>query len=274
MSERPRVFIGEGRFEIVYDESGPTAYAEETHEMIQVCIPLDDARYRVTRRSETGRLLVHDLAARDVLVLPVGQPHAVTWHRQAGIVSLQMTETFIEEALDAPRLKLSDSFTVRDPFIIAAALQLRDVLQADGGVSPAFGEALAVAIAYRVGVDAAESRMRVVERVKELDGTQVSRIDRFIEERLDQALTLGELAALVGLTRWHFVRRFQASTGCSPHEYITRRRVERAQKLLGSTELSISEIALEVGVSHSHLSRTFAQRLGVSPSEYRRIRRS
>ncbi len=274
MSKRPLVFASPGRFEIVYHESAPVVYPEEQHESIQVCVPMDDARYRVARRSETGRALVHDLDARDVLVVPTGQPHAVTWQRSAGIVSLQLAEAFVEEAMDVPRVQLPDSFTVRDPFISAAALQVRKILHAEGGVSPAFGEALAISIAYRVGVGAADARMRAAERVRALGMRQTSRIDQYIDERLDQPITLAELAALVGLTRWHFMRRFQARTGCTPHEYILRRRVAHAQMLLTTTERSIGDIALDVGISHSHFSRTFAERIGVSPREYRRERQA
>lgn len=269
---RPLVFASPGRFEIICHHSVPTDYPEEFHPTIQVCIPMDDARYRVIRSSESGRELVHDLDARDVLVIPTGQPHAIMWQRPAGIVSLQLAETFVEQALDIPRLVLPDTFTVRDPFISAAALQLREALQSEGGIGPAFGEALAVAIAYRIGVGAARAHIRVMERVQTFASHQLSIIDRYIDERLDQPIAVGELAALVALTRWHFMRRFQASAGCSPHEYITRRRIAHAQTLLATTQLTISEIALDVGISHSHFSRTFIQRVGVSPREYRHQR--
>jgi AraC family transcriptional regulator len=66
------------------------------------------------------------------------------------------------------------------------------------------------------------------------------------------------------------MRRFNASCGVSPHEFITQRRLSRARNLLSDSKLSVAEIALEIGMTHSHLSRTFLRRFGLSPREFRR----
>src|SRR5579864_3043016 len=132
MSKRPLIFSDPGHFEIYCHFSPPVVYPEETHETVQICVPLEHALYNVTRQSETGRALVHHLGARDVLAVPVGQPHSVNWRRPADVVSLQISESFIAEALGAPSLQLQDSFTLRDPFISAAAAQLRMSLRAEG----------------------------------------------------------------------------------------------------------------------------------------------
>jgi AraC family transcriptional regulator len=241
---------------------------------VEICVPLEHALYNVTRRSETGRALVHHLGARDVLVVPVGQPHSVNWRRSADIVSLHMSESFIARALGVPSLHLQDMFTLRDPFTSAAAAQLRMSLRAEGP-SLAFAEAMATAIAYRVGVGAAGGRgIRAGESVRPLSASQLARIERFIEEHLDEPISLAALAELVDLSMWHFIRRFNASHGLSPREVITQRRLARAQRLLSDTRLTITEVALEIGMSHSHFSRSFLQRYGLSPREYRRQRPS
>jgi len=73
----------------------------------------------------------------------------------------------------------------------------------------------------------------------------------------------------MGLSMWHFLRRFSASHGLSPHAFITQRRLARAKELLAKTNLSIVEIALAVGMSHSHFSRTFLAQFGMAPREFR-----
>jgi AraC family transcriptional regulator len=271
MSKRPLVFSDPGRFEIYCHFSPPAVYPEETHETVQICVPFEHALYNVTRQSETGRALVHHLGARDILAVPVGQPHGVNWRRPADIVSLQMSEAFIAQALGVPSLHLQDTFTLRDPFISAAAAQLRMSLHAEGQPSLVFAEAMATAIAYRVGVGAAMGRgIRAGESVPGLSASQLARIERFIEEHLDQPISLAALAELVDLSMWHFMRRFNASHGLSPREVITQRRLARAQKLLSESKLTITEVALEIGMSHSHFSRSFLRRYGLSPREYRR----
>jgi AraC family transcriptional regulator len=273
MSHRPVVVADPGRFQLICHHSPPTVYAEEAHDTVQVCVPLEQARYSVICQSETGRAVVHDLGARDVLAIPAGQPHAVTWKRPADIVTLHLSEAFLAHALDVPRVTLRDAFTVRDPFISAAAVQVRAALRADGGVSPAFGEAIATAIAYRISVQGVEGRIRAAEHVHALSTGQLARVERYIDQHLDQPIRLRDLAGLLGVSVWHFIRRFNASRGVTPHDFITERRLARARALLATSHLSVAAIALDVGMTHSHLSRTFLRRVGVSPREYRRQRR-
>jgi AraC family transcriptional regulator len=276
MEKRPLTFADPGHFEILCHHSPATVYPEETHETVQVCIPFERALYSVTRQSETGRTVIHHLGARDVLVVPAGQPHRVTWRRPADIVSLHMSERFISQAIGRPQLRLADSFTLRDPFISAAALQIRMSAAGDEGQpSLIFADAIATAIAYRVAIGAAtDCRFRPKGDAAAFSRPQLARIDAFIDAHLDQAICLAALAKLMDLSVWHFIRRFNASQGLSPHAYITRRRLERAQILLVETQLSITEIALEVGLSHSHFSRSFLSRFGISPREFRRQRLS
>jgi AraC family transcriptional regulator len=274
MKKRPLTFADPGRFEIYSHHSAPTLYAEESHETVQICVPMERALYSVTRQSETGRTLVHNLGARDVLVIPVGQPHSVNWRRPAAIVSLQVSEQFIAQATGLPKLHLGDAFTLRDPFISAAAAQLNMSHGAGDGANIVFADAIATVIAYRVALGAAaDGGFRPQENAPPFSSTQLLRLERFIDEHLDQPISLAALAAQMNLSVWHFVRRFNASHGLSPHVFITERRLIRAQTLLAGSDRSITEVALEVGLSHSHFSRSFLRRFGVSPREFRRRQR-
>jgi transcriptional regulator GlxA family with amidase domain len=83
-------------------------------------------------------------------------------------------------------------------------------------------------------------------------------------------MDLATLAGVAGVSSHHFARGFKQSAGVTPHHYLTQKRVERAQDLLGNTDLSLSEIALAVGFSdQSHLARHFRQMLGVTPGQFR-----
>jgi len=274
MTSQPVSYEAPGRFRIISHNSSPALYPEEAHDEVQVCIPFPRALYCVRRLSEHGRSLIHELGPRDILAIPSGQPHEVTWRRRAHIVSLMFNEAFLAEAAAAPGLRLHDIFTVRDPFISAAAVELRDALAADRP-PVAMVEAMATAIAYRI---AGHSK-----RVRGLDdrgsaspftARQFKLLDDYVEGHLDQQVSLSELAHLVDLSNWHFLSRFRASYGMSPQAFISERRFERARRLLEASDLTILQIALEIGLSHSHFSRRFLERFGVSPSEYRKRARS
>lgn len=90
-------------------------------------------------------------------------------------------------------------------------------------------------------------------------------------QTLASDLDLQTLAAESGYSRRHFVRMFERATGSTPHSYLLKLRVERAQVLLKGKSLSLIDIAIVCGFSsQSHLSKVFRQVLGVTPSDYRR----
>jgi len=100
---------------------------------------------------------------------------------------------------------------------------------------------------------------RVLRRVKE-----------YIDARVDERISVEALAALANLSVCYFVRAFKRSVGVTPHDYVIRRRVERARELLSDTDLSLSEIALAAGFAdQSHCARRFRQHVGMSPRAYR-----
>lgn len=102
---------------------------------------------------------------------------------------------------------------------------------------------------------------------------QIRKVTSHIEANLDRSIKNEELAELVRLNPSHFGRAFRNSLGEPPHEYVIRRRVERAQGLMLSTDASLSEIALDCGLAdQSHLTRLFRRFAGESPRAWRRAR--
>ena len=83
--------------------------------------------------------------------------------------------------------------------------------------------------------------------------------------------SIRELAAECGLSPHHFIRRFKAVFGETPHRVRVRARLERAKELLLSSEASITEVSLRLGFSSlGTFSARFAREVGMSPSCFRR----
>jgi AraC family transcriptional regulator len=100
-----------------------------------------------------------------------------------------------------------------------------------------------------------------------LSRPQLRRVTDFIEAHLDDDLSLRRLAPVAGLGLSHFKLLFRGSTGLPLHQYVIRRRVERARQLLAEGELPMSLVALEAGFTHqSHMARHMRRLLGVAPS--------
>lgn len=102
---------------------------------------------------------------------------------------------------------------------------------------------------------------------------QIRKVANFVEANLDRSIKNDELASIARLNTSHFGRAFRNSFGEPPHEYVIRRRVERAQGMMLSTNAPLSEIALECGLAdQSHLTRLFHRMVGQSPRDWRRSR--
>jgi transcriptional regulator GlxA family with amidase domain len=72
----------------------------------------------------------------------------------------------------------------------------------------------------------------------------------------------------------HFARAFKASTGLSPHQWLTAARIETAQGLLANSPMPLVEVADTCGFAdQSHFSRIFGRAIGISPGAWRREHR-
>jgi AraC-like DNA-binding protein len=81
---------------------------------------------------------------------------------------------------------------------------------------------------------------------------------------------LSDLAAFAGLSRMYFAAQFRAATGVRPHEYLLRRRVERAQDLLSTSGQALVEVALSVGFqTQAHFTTVFKRFVGQTPHRWR-----
>jgi AraC family transcriptional regulator len=102
---------------------------------------------------------------------------------------------------------------------------------------------------------------------------QVRRVLAFIDANLENRIRNRDLAAVARLSEFYFNVAFRNSVGHSPHDYVIRRRVERAQGLMLSTDKPLSEIAVECGLAdQSHFTRLFRRVVGESPAVWRRAR--
>jgi AraC-like DNA-binding protein len=102
---------------------------------------------------------------------------------------------------------------------------------------------------------------------------QVGRVLAHIEANLSAPLQNRDLAAIARLSTFHFNVAFRNSVGDPPHAYIIRRRIERAQGLMLSTNRALSDIAVECGLAdQAHFTRLFGKIVGESPAAWRRAR--
>ena len=92
----------------------------------------------------------------------------------------------------------------------------------------------------------------------------------YIEANLTNDLSLSQIAIAVGARPHRLAKDFQSLTGLTLHQYVIQRRVDRAARLLRSTDHPIAAVALECGFAdQSHLTTAFRRRVGITPAAYR-----
>ncbi|MGY2803391.1 helix-turn-helix domain-containing protein [Bradyrhizobium sp. USDA 4506] len=104
-----------------------------------------------------------------------------------------------------------------------------------------------------------------------LSAHQTQRVQEYIREHLSSNISLNELAAVAGVNRAAFIRRFTGTLNTTPHQYLTRVRLKRGQDLLSESDLPLAQIASVCGFAdHAHFTTVFKRALGIVPSAYRR----
>jgi len=104
-----------------------------------------------------------------------------------------------------------------------------------------------------------------------LGSARLRRIKELIHAKIEDDLSLDEMAEVVGLSTAHFARMFRKSTGETPHQFVLRQRLERAKAMLRSPNARVLDVAVACGFkTQQHFAQAFRDIYKVSPTEYRR----
>jgi AraC-like DNA-binding protein len=99
---------------------------------------------------------------------------------------------------------------------------------------------------------------------------RLKRVIAYIDEHICEPIPVARLAAAAGFSKMYFTTQFHAATGRQPHEFILRKRVERAQQLLLESAESLVNVALSAGFqTQAHFSTVFKRFTGCTPREWR-----
>jgi AraC family transcriptional regulator len=100
---------------------------------------------------------------------------------------------------------------------------------------------------------------------------RLKRVLTYIDANIGAPITLANLAATAGLSRMYFAKQFRAATGLRPHDYVLRKRIERAQQMLAARSDALVDIALSVGFqTQAHFTTVFRKIVGHTPCQWRR----
>ncbi|QRY77615.1 GlxA family transcriptional regulator [Pseudomonas sp. PDNC002] len=173
-----------------------------------------------------------------------------------------------------------DRIHVRDGALVTSAGVTAGIDLALALVAEDHGAGVALSVAKRLLVVAqrqgGQSQFSPFLQAPADEASPVARIQRYVQEHLDQPLGVPQLAAEVAMSPRSFARTFVREAGVTPAEFVQRARIDAARGLLEGGDLALKVIAWRCGFgSPARMRLVFVQRLGVTPSEYReRFRRA
>jgi AraC family transcriptional regulator len=235
-----------------------------------ILIPLDN--FRATYRLD-GRWEQVDYTRGDIAILPATQSLPKTQiDREVPLLELFLETASLDRAAGefADRIELVPQLQIRDPLIEQMGLALKTELATGAIDSRLYAESMAAALAAHLLRRYCSYSQKIKEFTGGLPNYQLRQAIGYINEHLEQNLTLAEIAAVVQMSPNYFASLFKQSTGITPHQYVMQCRIEKAKQLLHRQQLTIVEICQEVGfASQSHFTKVFRQHTNTTPKAYR-----
>ena len=168
----------------------------------------------------------------------------------------------------APRIDFDDQ-TLR-----LLMLRFQAILDDPSLDVPGYAESLAELLTFeltRTARRAPASQLQLQSAPCGLSSSQLRLVIEYMDRHLNEKITISELAALLDLNRFHFIRAFKQAAGMPPLQFVIRRRVERAREFLTERGMSIAEVADRSGFgSPIQMTRAFRRVVGTTPSAIRR----
>lgn len=220
-----------------------------------------------TRRSTTK------LYQGEALLFPAGMVNKGHEPRDSKILNLYLQPEFVEQAacdlIKGERVEIVPQLKLADIFAEDAARHLLAEVEAGGLCGKLYSESIATALAVRLVKLYSVEQPFVRQYKGGLPKHKLRLTVEFINEHLSEDLSLATLAALCGLSQYHFARAFKQSTGFAPHQYVLQQRIERAKRLLRETNFTVVEISFQLGFAdQSHFTKIFRQHTGATPTGF------
>jgi AraC family transcriptional regulator len=257
---------------MIISEAGCKKHVYDTHD---ITIPLAGSfvasvetmgGYKPISRSVPGK----------AYILPAGRQSISRWDDK-----MECLCVFLEPALVArvasevnasPAIELRQSCHLDDPVIRHVCFALMSESESDKPAGRLYVESLANVLAVHLFRHYTKGGVKEEAASGGLSGKRLRRAIEFIRENLERDLNLSEIAGSTGMSPFHFARAFKQSTGLTPHQHLTRTRIERAKQLLAKSDMPIVEICNQVGFqSQSHFTTVFRRLTGLTPRIYRGV---
>lgn len=214
--------------------------------------------------------------AGDLDIIPARTPSAWEMKQEGTTLIMRVPDSLLQSVatqleMDPSCIEIADRFQLRDPVIEHIGWAIKADIESGSTGGRLFRESLGTALATRLLQRHNRRSLPMREVQGGMSAWKLKQVISHIEDNLESELSLAEIAAVAGVSVSHLKTLFRQSTGTPVHQYVLRRRVERAKLLLQDRNLSIAQVAFATGFAHqSHLARHMRKILGMTPAAVRK----
>lgn len=212
----------------------------------------------------------------DVAIFPAYQTSpAAEFEQELGFILLSFEPDFliraVYESIDVDSIEIIQTVKTYDPLIRQIALAIKRELEISIVDSHLYVESAANMLAVHLLKRYSARKVIIKEYTDGLPKYKLKEIIAYINDNLDQNLSLAQMSQVVRMSPHYFATLFKQSMGIAPHQYVTKCRIEKAKSLLASGKLSVIQVSYLVGFkSQSHFAKVFRKYVGVTPRKFKK----
>ena len=235
-----------------------------------VTVNIGSSHFREWRaEGKSGRLLMPPGG----ICLCSGQEVWAAWDRPIQFIALAIDPDKMQRAAYEPTSKtvvLRPEPNLSDQVVVNLVRAIHREIQSGCPTGPLLGESLATDLAAYLLRQHAIEPVHLPYFKGGIPRVRLNRVLDYVEASLATKLRVAELARLSEMSPYYFGKLFKQSTGLTVHEYVTRRRVQRAIDLLKRERVEISGVGAAIGIpDQSQFTRLFHKYTGITPRRYR-----
>ena len=253
----------------------PGELVEQTHPVHKINITLEGS-IQAKRHTATGKWQTTSRIEKGCVCLnPAGQPSKAVWESELECLTIMLNPVFVRQtALEqnfSGEVEFVETYARRDPLIQHIGLALLTEASAREPIGRMYAESLAqTLILHLLKNYTVSGSLHEGMATGGLPGFKLRRAKDFINEHLEEDISLAEVAEAVGFSQFHFARAFRRSTGLTPQQYLVQQRINRAKELLTRGDLPLVEVSIQAGFKNqSHFTTLFRKFTALTPKAFR-----
>ena len=233
-----------------------------------------------SRQTSGGRNRCDSADSEGMCIMPFGQTFSANWQNDFEHLSVNFSQNHLQkmaQELNVPaKIEIKETLSAkRDMLIQQLSLAFLNEAENQETASRLYSESIAHTLMFHIIKNYTTADLQEKTFAGGLSGKKLRRVTDFINDNLEQDLTLTEIAAIADLSHFHFARAFRKTVGVTPQQYITTRRIEKAKELLAKSDLPIVEVGFQTGFKNqSHFTTLFRKITSLTPKLWREVKQN